>query len=238
MATPAYAEPPAWKSSVFRLAAPSTAQQVADAVVALMTSTMSDDRRSRLAPLRVGVVPRGTDIIDGAVAALAREGAGAPGARLARWLDAARARHAGALAVYRGARRTTQATRGVTFESKGLTYCFAGEENVLAERWDEHGSRARRILVHEIGHAVESLALDHAEAAALRASYAANLRRRGLAAAREELDRTGEFFAESTEAWFGVHQSSPGEAGRGPDFIRARLPELAALFESVFGPPR
>jgi hypothetical protein len=211
----------------------SPAQRTANAIFALMRSGMSPERRARLATLRVGAVPPAVDIIDGAVAEVAR-GAGDVNARLARArLDAGRAAHDGSVAAYRGRRRTSRATRGVTFESQGLTYCFSGEENLLAARWDEHGSRARRILVHEIGHAVEALALDAAEAAVVRESHAANLRRRGLTQGR-----TGEFFAESTEAWFGVHQSAPGLAGHGPGFIRARLPELAALFESVYGPPR
>ncbi len=208
----------------------SSARRTADAVFALMLVAAVGGFAGAV---RVGAVPRGVDIVDGAVFEVSRVAGAADARRARRRLDAGRAEHDGTVAAYHGVRRTSRVTRGVTFESHGLTYCVSGEENLLAERWDEHGSRARRILVHELGHAIEGLALEPAEAAVVRESHAVNLRRRGLAGGRG-----GEFFAESTEAWFGVHQAAPGEAGHGPDFIRAKLPELAALFEAVYGPPR
>lgn len=202
-------------------------------VLERMAAGMTEARRERLKTLHVGVVPRDEDFA-GAAAVLVRAWHGEAAAAQVRHALSSGLADRDASAVYAG-RCASPTPRGATLDAEGLTFCFVGEENLLASAWDEHGSRAGRVAVHEIGHAVERLALTPEERRVLASIHRLNLARRG-ATARDSAG-AGEFFAESGEAWFGVHQLGPRAPGHGPDFFRTRLPVMADLLAQVYGPP-
>lgn len=205
-------------------------------VLERMSSGMSATRRARLTPLHVGVIARGDDLASAAAAQVRALLGDDAGEQVRRALSGGLADHDARPAGYAGTRCAAPAPRGATLEAGGVTCCFIGEENLLADAWDENGSRAQRVAVHEFGHAVERLALTAAERMTLSGIHRVNLARRG-ARARDSAG-AGEFFAESGEAWFGVHQLAPLAGGHGPEFFRSRLPSMAAFLERVYGPAR
>lgn len=199
-----------------------------------LTSGMTAVRRARLEPLHIGVIPRGEELASAATRQVRALLGDAAGEQVRRALSTGLADHDARPAGYAGTRCAAPAPRGATLEAGGITFCFIGEENLLADAWDENGSRAGRVAVHELGHAVERLALTVMERMTLTGIHRINLARRG-ANARDSAG-AGEFFAESGEAWFDVHQLAPRAGGHGPDFFRTRLPDMAAFLERVYGP--
>lgn len=199
-----------------------------------LRSGMTAGRRARLEPLHIGVIPRDADLPSAAVRQVRALLGDAAGEQVQRALSTGLADHDARPAGYAGTRCAAPAPRGATLEAGGLTCCFIGEENLLADAWDENGSRAKRVAVHELGHAVERLALTATERMTLTGIHRVNLARRGVK--EQDSAGAGEFFAESGEAWFGVHQLAPRAGGHGPDFFRSRLPEMAAFLERVYGP--
>ena len=199
----------------------------ADLVVAstlrAMTFGMTPERRAAvLARVVVHVVPRGRP--NGAAGeAVIRETE--PATAAVRIADL-RASYAERLKEPPG--RSSREPRGMTDDFGGKMRCFVGEENVTAPAggWDANGSRAQRVLVHELGHAVMRLSMSGAE---VKESQA-------LAEKQGSDMGGGEYFAVATEAWFGVHQKALNVAGEDAAYIRARLPKLAALLERVYGP--
>ncbi len=209
------------------------ALEAASALLERMAAGMSEARRARLKTLHIGVVPRDENLADAAAVLVRAWHGDAASAQVLHALRTGLADADARSAVYSG-RCASPAPRGATLDAEGLTFCFVGEENLLAADWDLHGSRAGRVAVHEIGHAVERLALTSEERHVLASIHRLNLARRG-ASARDSAG-AGEFFAESGEAWFGVHQLAPRSPGHGPDFLRDRLPVMAELMSRVYGP--
>lgn len=213
----------------------SLARDAVSSIMDRILSGMSSERRARLRRVQVALAGRNEHLVDAAVEAIRSE--------LGR--DAARRAERGLrddyamwsrIAASEGAPRVSSPMRGVSQVIDGHVFCLVGEENVTAVDWDENGSRAGRIAVHEFAHAVENVGMTAEEHAELDRIWLENLRRRGLP--EKESGRETEFFAESTEAWFGVHQHSPYEAGHGPDFFYSRFPVMAAFLERIYGPAR
>lgn len=222
----------------FLLAAPVPCRaQAEDAVRERVLAGMSAERRARLSGVRVVAVGRGEPLVDAAVRVTRAVFPAEDAARVERGLREDYAKWS-ALAASDPEPRVSAPMRGLTQYFEGGALCFVGEENLSAAGWDENGSRAGRIGVHELGHAVEDLGLSDAERAELDRIWVDNLRRRGLSESDAAAGQKTEFFAESTEAWFDVHQHAPGEAGHGPSFFRTRFPVMGAFLERVYGPPR
>lgn len=202
----------------------------AEAARVRLLAGMSAERRTAMLGVRVALVGRDEDFLTGTLEIIRALEGPAAARRAARALREDYA-HWNGLAG--GSRRVALPIRGVTLEAGGSLYSVAGEENALADGWDEHGSRALRIIYHELGHAVEDVAMTDADRAELRALWRANLRRCGVEPHAQDLGN--EFFAECTEAWFSVHQLAPRRAGHGPVFFAERFPEMGAFLEKVYG---
>jgi hypothetical protein len=117
-------------------------------------------------------------------------------------------------------------------------YCFVGEENLTAAgEWDVNGSRARRVLVHELGHAVyRALSLaEKAELKAIAIEYASHAT--DAADAYREGDEN-EMFAVSGEIWFGVHQSALNTKGFDTSTPFVKLAPMMRFIERLYGPAR
>lgn len=128
-------------------------------------------------------------------------------------------------------RRTPAQPRGFTGVYGDHVLCFVGAENLTASgAWDETGSRARRVLFHELGHATFNIALDDAERRRLQEFDAI---------AYPAAPDGSEAFAEAAEAWFGVHQSGLRATLGSDRATAANLPAtLQTALAAVYGPYR
>lgn len=130
--------------------------------------------------------------------------------------------------------RTPAEPRGFALSSP-RALLFLGEENLTSSGlWDKRLQRSRRIIIHELGHVVYDLAIDACTRKRLDQEYAQRLAAAGV----KDGPGASEFFAETMEVWFGVHQLKSGVEGRNATFIQQRQPPLYDLFLTVMGPPR
>lgn len=203
-----------------------------------MTSGMAPERRQVMRDqVSVVTVPRGLLLPEVVAFTLHfRLPPAQAQAEIANFMDgyAERKREAGS--------RTSAEPRGYTgtFQVDGdiEIYCFVGEENLSAAgEWDENGSRARRVLVHELGHAVyRSLsAVEKAELKSIVIEY------KGLNPDPEHPYQDGdenEMFAEAGEIWFGVHQSALYTKGLDTSEPFVKLAAMMRFIERVYGPAR
>lgn len=134
--------------------------------------------------------------------------------------------------------RTSKEPRGSSLSAGGDYYVFVGRENLTTNGWDPFGSRPRRVLVHELGHAVHRVAMTDEEkkelAAIARVNFADGDPRDRKAA---EADGGSELFAVGTEIWFDCHQSAPFAAGTSPSDMPADLP-IFVFLRKIYGPSR
>lgn len=216
-------------------AATADANTTLESIVAIMKSGMSPERRGRLAQVHLALAGRNETHVAVAVR-LIRETLGDTAANAAAKKLAIADAKGSELAAKEKNPRTAAPSRGLCEYVDGHAFCVIGEENVTAVDWDEHGSRARRIAIHEFSHAVEHFGLTEAEHSEYDRLWAENARRRGVSVAKAGNKK--EFFAESTEAWYGVHQRAPLMPGMSTiDFIDT-FPEMALFLQRIYGPPR
>jgi hypothetical protein len=239
VASPASIAVPAATPSFSVLAQPShpvdpRASQVAQSVWETMLSGMTPLRAKEMRErVRIFIVPRDTRLIDEVVAVYRRE---LPPAEV----DAAvtHIQESYHVRLQQTGDRTAAEPRGVTIavDSKDgpCVFTFAGEENLIAGGdWDEHGSRERRVLVHELGHATIDATGSKTEwqtAAANAKAYWSDY----------QSDDDGEIFAISTEIWFGRHQTGMFQAGMTAAAAAAspKLAEMMRMMSEVYGPSR
>lgn len=211
----------------------SRAHDAVSSITHRMMSGMPFERRARLRRVHVFLAGRGEHLVDAAIAAVRSELGDDAARRVERGFRDDYAMWS-RLAASSSEPRVSSPIRGVSQLIDGHVFCIVGEENMTAAEWDENGSRAGRIAVHEFAHAVEDVGMTAEEQAELDRIWLENLRRRGLP--EKESGFKTEFFAESTEAWFRVHQHSPYEKGHGPDFFYNRFPGMAGFLERIYGP--
>lgn len=210
------------------------ATQVADSVWETMLSGMTPLRaREMRSRVRIHLVPRGVRLIDEVVSVYHRE---LPPA------DAAAAethmRESYHIRLQQKGDRTAAEPRGVTIAidlpDGPRVFSFVGEENLIAGGdWDEHGSRERRVLVHELGHAT-------IDATGTKAEWDASATNAKAYWSDYQDGDDGEMFAISTEIWFGRHQVGMFQAGK-TSAEAAASPKLAAMMRvmsEVYGPSR
>ena len=132
--------------------------------------------------------------------------------------------------------RTPLEPRGYTTREGAAVWVFVGIENILATNgWDANGSRAKRVLVHELGHAVQSVAMSDAERAELRRLVIAY---KATGPTRYSEGEEDELFAVASEIWFGVHQVGLNKPGWDTTQPYVELAPVMRFLERIYGPSR
>lgn len=209
--------------------APSYSESAAGAIYEEVLLGMTPEHQAKMRRnLKIYIVRRNETIVEAASRALREE---LPPQEAAAEIESLKASYAKRTSNIdpNVVRRTPVEPRGMTQRIGYTGFCFVGEENLLASTWDESGTRAGRVLFHELGHATYNIVLDDAAREALEEYDAA--------VHPKETDGS-EAFAEATEIWFRVHQIALHQSVDDQAEIDSLPPVLRRILTSAYGPAR
>jgi tetratricopeptide (TPR) repeat protein len=124
------------------------------------------------------------------------------------------------------------------WQPDGEIAVIVGEANLSGGDANGKHTPAGFVLAHEFGHAVYEFGLSRKESRQVAKLYKTAKNEKKNFPDAAAMSNVGEFFAQTTAIWFGVHYDETGTPPKDARWLLARHPRLCALLQSVYGPNR